>query len=26
MNEDGSAKQADPQGGWYKLEAKWFRL
>lgn len=24
INEDGSAKQADPYGGWYQFEAKWF--
>ena len=24
INEDGSARQADPQGGWYEFEAKWF--
>ncbi|WP_414150550.1 nucleotidyltransferase domain-containing protein [Acetobacterium carbinolicum] len=24
INEDGSARQADPQGGWYQLEAQWF--
>ncbi|HHV08916.1 MAG TPA: aminoglycoside adenylyltransferase [Clostridiales bacterium] len=24
INEDGSAKQADPYGGWYHFEAKWF--
>jgi len=24
VNEDGSARQADPQGGWYEFEAKWF--
>ncbi len=24
INEDGSAKQADPLGGWYYFEANWF--
>lgn len=24
INEDGSARQADLQGGWYQLEAQWF--
>lgn len=24
INEDGSAKQANPYGGWYCFEAKWF--
>ncbi|MEM1486261.1 aminoglycoside adenylyltransferase [Oscillospiraceae bacterium PP1C4] len=24
INEDGSAKQADPHGGWYHFEANWF--
>ena len=24
INKDGSARQADPQGGWYEFEAKWF--
>ena len=24
INEDGSAKQAAPDGGWYEFEAKWF--
>ncbi|WP_296560794.1 aminoglycoside adenylyltransferase [uncultured Acetobacterium sp.] len=24
INEDGSARQADTQGGWFELEAKWF--
>lgn len=24
LNEDGSARQANPEGGWYELEAKWF--
>jgi Aminoglycoside-2''''-adenylyltransferase. len=24
IKEDGSAKQANPQGGWFELEAKWF--
>ena len=24
INEDGSARQANPQGGWYEFEAKWF--
>lgn len=24
INEDGSAKQAAPDGGWYELEADWF--
>ena len=24
INEDGSARQADPDGGWYDFEAKWF--
>lgn len=24
INKDGSARQADPHGGWYEFEAKWF--
>lgn len=24
LNEDGSAKQAAPDGGWYEFESKWF--
>ncbi len=24
INEDGSAKQADPNGGWYHFKAEWF--
>ena len=24
INQDGSAKQAAPDGGWYEFEAKWF--
>lgn len=24
INDDGSARQANPQGGWYEFEAKWF--
>jgi lincosamide nucleotidyltransferase A/C/D/E len=24
INKDGSARQADLQGGWYELDAKWF--
>lgn len=24
INEDGSARQANPQGGWYEFKAEWF--
>lgn len=26
INEDGSAKQAAPDGGWYEFDAKWFTV